>query len=136
MNIQNSLKAIVVALATSILSGCVSGPTQQQLTNADYGRDIEASECVRIAEQTISNGLKDPSSAIFRHSPCFKGYAGSVPLMGMGVAFGWLQTGQVNAKNSYGGYVGFRKYHALIKNGQVIRYCISDKDGLCLARGR
>lgn len=135
MNLQNSFKAIVAALATSILSGCSSAPTQQQLTNADYGRDTEASECVRITEQTISNGLKDPSSAMFRHSQCVKGYWSSVPIMGMGVAFGWLQAGQVNAKNSYGGYVGFRQYQALIKNGQVIRYCIYDKDGLCLPIG-
>lgn len=135
MNLQNSLKAIVIALVPSILSGCASGPTQQQLINADYGRDIEASECVRITEQAISSSLRDPSSAQFRHSPCIKGHWGSVPIKGMGVAFGWVQTGQVNGKNSYGGYVGFRQYQALIKNGQVIRYCIADNKGYCFPSG-
>lgn len=136
MNHRKSLKVLAVLFVTSLLGACASGPTQQQLASADYGRDIPASECAKIAEQVISNGLKDPSSAQFRHSPCFKGYWGSVPIMGMGVAFGWVQKGEVNGKNSFGGYVGFRPYSALIKNGQVLRYCISDKDGLCIPSGK
>jgi hypothetical protein len=47
-------------------------------------------------------------------------------------AFGYRQTGTVNAKNSYGGYAGFSSYQVLIKNGAVIRKGITNRDGLCL----
>ena len=119
-----------------LLAACASGPTQEQMSNANYGRDILAAECVSLAERTIANSLKDPSSAQFRNSQCFKGHWGSVPVLGMGVEFGWVQKGEVNGKNSYGGYVGFRPYQVLIKDGAVIRYCISDRDGICMPSGR
>jgi hypothetical protein len=32
----------------------------------------------------------------------------SVPVLGMEAAFGYLQKVEVNGKNSFGGYVGFR----------------------------
>ena len=120
----------------SLLTACASGPTQEQLSNADYGRDITAEECISVAERVIANSLKDPSSAQFRHANCFKGNWGSVPLFSMGIEFGWIQKGEVNGKNAYGGYVGFRGYQVLIKNGAIVRYCIFDSDGICIPTGR
>lgn len=121
--------------ALPFISACASGPTQEQLASADYGRDIPPAECVSVAERVIANSLKDPGAAQFKHSQCFKGHWGSVPILGMGVAFGWIQQGEVNGKNSYGGYVGFKSYQVLIKNGTAVRYCISDKDGICMPSG-
>ena len=118
------------------LAACASGPTQEQFSNANYGRDLSPIECVAVAEKVIANSLKDPGSAQFRHSQCFKGHWSSVPLLGMGVEFGWIQQGEVNGKNSYGGYVGFKPYQVLIKNGTAVRYCINDKDGICVPSGR
>lgn len=117
------------------LAGCASGPTQEQVNSANYGREIAAQECISLGERVIAGSLKDPAAAQFRNSGCSKGYWGSVPIMGLGVEFGWLQTGEVNGKNSYGGYVGFRPYQVLIRDGAVIRYCISDKDGICIPSG-
>ncbi len=98
---------------------------------ADYGRDMSADECVKVAERVIANTLKDPAAAQFRHSPCLKGAWGSAPLLGMKAAFGWMQRGEVNGKNSYGGYVGFKSYQALINDGVVVRYCVTDDNGAC-----
>lgn len=126
----------LMLVSLSFLAACASGPTQEQLTNANYGSDITGEECVSVAERLIANSLKDPSSAQFRHSPCFKGYWGSVPILGMGVEFGWIQSGEVNGKNSYGGYVGYRPYQMLIKNGEAIRYCVTDNEGICVVKGR
>lgn len=117
------------------LAACASGPTQEQLSGANYGRDIPAAECVAVAERVIADRLKDPGSAQFRNSQCFKGYWNSVPLLGMDVKFGWIQKGEVNGKHSYGGYVGFRPYQVLIRDGAAIRYCISDADGICMPAG-
>ena len=125
-----------ILVSLPFLAACASGPTQEQLSNANYGRDIPTAECVSVAERVIADSLKDPSSAQFRHSQCFRGYWGSAPILGMGIEFGWVQKGEVNGKNSYGGYVGFRPYQALIRDGAVIRYCVSDEDGVCMPSGR
>lgn len=119
-----------------LLAGCASAPTAEQLAKADYGRNMAAGECVAIAEQVVGARLRDPNSAQYRHSPCSQGYWTSVPLRGMGVAFGWFQEGQFNAKNAFGGYVGFRPYQVLIRDGAVVRYCISDDSGICMPIGR
>jgi len=97
---------------------------------------MSATECTAIAEKLIADTLKDPGSAQFRNGQCSKGHWGSVPVLGMGAVFGWLQKGEVNGKNSYGGYVGFRAYQVLIKNGVPVRYCMSGSDGICMPKGR
>jgi hypothetical protein len=118
------------------LAACAFGPTQEQSSRANYGRDIPAAECISLAERVVADTFKDPGSTQFRHSPCFKGYWKSIPTLNMGVEFGWIQQGEVNGKNPDGGYVGFRSYKVLIKDGAVIRYCISDKDRICTPTGR
>jgi len=55
---------------------------------------------IERAKSIVSRDLKDPSSAQFRDM-----YATS---RGMGDD---MVCGEVNAKNSYGGYVGFRKFY-------------------------
>jgi hypothetical protein len=120
-------------LMLPLLAACASGPTQEQIDSADYGKEMAPAECVAIAERLIADKLKDPSSAQFRSSSsCFKGHWGAAPIFGMKAEFGWVQTGEVNGKNAYGGYVGFRPYRVLMKNGRAIRYCTGDKDGLCM----
>lgn len=131
---RNIMKWPLLA-SLSFLTACASGPTHEQLYNANYGRDIPITECISVAERVISNSLKDPGSAQFRHFPCGKGYWGSVPILGMGIEFGWIQKGAVNGKNAYGGYVGFRPYQVLIRDGTALRYCINDKDGICMPIG-
>lgn len=108
-----AIRGIGLSSLLFVLLGCASAPTQEELLHADYGRDITAEECISIAERVIANTLKDPSSAQFRHATCSKDAWGSVPIKGMGVAFGWTQKGEVNAKNSFGGYVGFTRYQVL-----------------------
>ena len=127
------LPLLVIAI---MLSGCASAPTEEQLANADYGSYQSPEDCIRVAEEVIANSLKDPFSAIFRHSTCRTGYWSSVPIFGMPVAFGYTQSGTVNGKNSYGGYVGARSYRVLVKNGYAVRWCVADSDGLCMPSGR
>ncbi len=93
---------------------------------------MTASQCTQLVEQVLSYGLKDPSSAQFRHpTPCSQGWMSSVPIYGLKAAFGYYQEGQINGKNSFGGYVGFRTYRVLMRDGRVVRHCIADADGLC-----
>lgn len=114
-----------------MFSGCVSTLSTDDLANADYGSNLDYMDCKSIAESIVASNLKDPSSAQFRNSRCFKGYVRGILT---GTQFGWLQTGEVNGKNSFGGYVGFTSYQVLIRNGRVVTYCITDKNGLCLPK--
>ena len=127
-----NIRLIIGAYLLTVLSACATAPTKEQLATADYGRDLSSDECSKIAESFIANQLKDPASAQFRNETCEKGYWQSVPILGLPVAFGWLQQGEVNAKNSFGGYVGYSMYQVLIKNDSVLRYCITDSDGYCM----
>lgn len=129
-----SINAVVaVSISAVLLTGCASAPTRQQISTADYGSPMTPSRCLAVAENHIASLLKDPSSAQFRgETSCTKGWSGKAPLLGMKAVFGYVQTGQVNGKNSFGGYVGFRTYEVIMKNGQVIRSCIADPNGACL----
>lgn len=126
----------VFVLTSLLLCACAAAPTSVEMSNADYGQDMTPQDCVRVAEGIIANSLRDPGAAQFRHSPCQRGYWSSVPILGMPVAFGWFQRGEVNGKNAYGGYVGFRPYQVLMKDGAVVRYCIADQNGMCVPTGR
>ncbi len=49
--------------------------------------------------------LKDPDSAIYEGWLLWKAYLGSNPPV-----YGWESMVSVNAKNSFGGYTGFKNY--------------------------
>jgi len=57
-----------------------------------------------------------------------------------GGSYGWSSAGRFHHAqsqihrflNSFGGYVGFRPYHVLMRNGVVVVSCITDANGLCL----
>lgn len=130
---RTSISLPVVVVLSMVLAGCASAPTQQQIATADYGTPMTESQCLATAENHIAGLLKDPSSAQFRgETPCTKGWSGKAPLLGMAAVSGYVQTGQVNGKNSFGGYVGFRNYEVVMKNGRVMRSCIADQHGACL----
>lgn len=134
------MSSIKVAIGASMfavfLVGCASAPTQKQIANADYGTPMSSSECKSLAGRAIANQLKDPRSAQFRdEQSCFTGWMSSVPILGLKAVFGYLQKGEVNGKNSFGGYVGFRPFMVLMKNGVVIRSCIANENGICTPSG-
>lgn len=68
---------------------------------------------VQEAKQILADGLKDPDSVKFRNVKLFRA-TGSV-------------CGEYNAKNSYGGYVGYTPF-GVDKNGNVID--VPDTSGL------
>ena len=67
----------------------------------------------------MSMSLKDPATAQHKE--------GTRPFKGWGKVddgygpreFGWIFSGYVNAKNSYGGYGGFREYKMLWRDGRT-----------------
>ena len=111
---MKQIKWMIVLVALIVLVsqlGCAMGiprVTAEQIANADYGSrpDDYQSDIKKI----MSGHLKDPDSAKYNFScPPLKGYAfingDSKPPL-----FGYIIMVRVNAKNSFGGYVGEKNY--------------------------
>jgi len=52
--------------------------------------------------------LKDPMSAQYQFAVPTKGYMHDAPIAGGKIHYCWKVEAKINAKNSFGGYVGFR----------------------------
>lgn len=113
----------LVVLVVAALGGCATAvhPTMEQLSSADYG------ECPAHYMDAIhayfDSTLKDPASVQYRDITVpEKGYIQSrTALESTGqVTYGWLVNATINAKNSYGGYVGFRTYEFLFRGEQIV----------------
>lgn len=61
-------------------------------------KDMNAEEIIKLAQEGVIEELKDPDSANFRNEKVIQNETGM------------YVCGEVNAKNSYGGYVGFMPY--------------------------
>lgn len=107
-------KILLASLAVSItfLCGCVSNPTLSEVNNADYG-PMPSKELYegKIRSYQESN-LKDPDSAKYNFSEPHKGWC----KFNGEVNYGWIVDYTLNAKNSYGGYVGAKPQFSFIKN--------------------
>lgn len=118
----------ILSLSALSLTGCasVSPPTQQQIESASYGAlpdDYQAQ-----IKNTMSAMLKDPYSAQYTFLQPFKGYSQDgawAPSKG-GVTYGWVAPVMVNAKNSYGGYTGAKRYVFMFSNS--ILYDVTGND--------
>jgi hypothetical protein len=100
-----------------LISACATSPTSQQLLDADYGSFPENYKA--IIQDHMAKRLKDPMSAVYDYSamPIKMWYGGG--LAGT-FKFGWGLCTSINAKNGFGGYVGYRPYYFLIRNDSVI----------------
>lgn len=79
-----------------LLSLILSGSVAAAAPSSKQARDLDAAKVVAV-KTVIVNGLKDPDSAKFRN-----------------VKVKWdTVCGEVNAKNSFGGYVGYRRFYAI-----------------------
>jgi len=65
--------------------------------------------------------LKDPESARYKIEPPYRAYANQSPRDG-GVFLwhGYRVDFYINAKNSFGGYTGFKPYFAMFRDGKLV----------------
>ena len=117
------MKRLLVAvsfLMSALLVGCASGPpTADELAKADYGSPISQQEAQSKAQSFIEGVLKDPSSAQYKWGTVGQGWARSAPIEGGKLTFGYKLDAQINAKNSFGGYNGYKPYMFMFKNGSL-----------------
>ena len=114
-----------IASALLIFGGCASAPSEQQLATADYGappRDYE-----RVIHEYFDATLKDPASIQYKEvTEPRKDWVRDAPIAGYQMHYGWIVKATINAKNSYGGYVGFKTYSFLFRGEQIIETITPD----------
>lgn len=121
---------LCMAAVLAMLTGCAT-PTPEELSIADYGS--YPSNYERIIKNYLRSSLKDPDSAqlTFLNSPK-SGWNG----LG-GAKYGYIVCAQINGKNSFGAYVGYRPAYFMIKNDVVIDATLGDgKYGDAIAQGK
>jgi hypothetical protein len=102
-----------------LFTACLARPTAQQLAAADPGPYPE--NYGHLIREAFKPLLFDPFSAQYEFGTPEKGWTNR----GGQIRYGWYFPGQVNAKNRFGGYVGYKPFGAVIRDGQVIWYNIS-----------
>jgi len=103
---------------TLALAGCATYETPH-LTPADWGPAPSAASYEPAIKTYFEDLLKDPDSARFRFGPPLRAYQQYGALSGQAGKVKWvgyiLQV-NVNAKNSFGGYTGYKRYDVLLNN--------------------
>jgi hypothetical protein len=100
--------AFIGVLILTTGCGTITASTAE-INVADYGPRPENIEA-RV-KAVFKKSLKDPDSALYKFGEMRHGWYFSGILNGAEKVFGWVQIVEVNAKNSYGGYVGYRRHY-------------------------
>jgi hypothetical protein len=113
------MRTLLIVFLLASLSGCATAPSADVMAAADYGEYPQNYQA--IVKAYVSDSLKDPDSAqyTFLNFP-MRGYWGFG-----GAKFGYVTCVKINAKNSFGGYTGYRINYFMIKNGAIIDATIS-----------
>lgn len=121
-----SARVALIALcfsAVALFTGCQGtlGVAKDAATN-DYGKP-PTDPMAAVKAWAVIN-LKDPYSADIRLVPntgTQQGYLRSAPITGGKITLsGYLVECAINAKNSYGGFTGFKPYRFIVRDGVVV----------------
>lgn len=113
------MKKVLLMALPFLLAGCATAPSQVQLDQADYGTPFTHADDQQVVDY-IKSGLIDPYSAhidVENYYTCYR----NKPMWEGGYVFGYCIETVVNAKNSYGAYVGAKPMLYFWRNGQMVR---------------
>lgn len=121
MNLKISF--LIAILSMSVLTPVTTFAAEDKpisetvdLTNAEHGQFPENYEV--LIKEWASTNLKDPDSAKYtRISKPRKEYM----VVELKPFFGYSTCATINAKNSYGGYIGNRNFWFMIRDGKIVR---------------
>ena len=122
------IKTFGLACALALLAGCVTPPTQGEyeatVAKIGYGATLPDDWQDRV-KAFMETRLKDPISAQWKfETESFTSWAGASDRGGVLVSAGHVVTALLNAKNSYGAFIGFTRYRFMVRDGKVIAYQI------------
>lgn len=117
MNIFRVTASVLVCLCAASCATVVSYGVP-----GDFG--AEPADYASAVHTYFQQALKDPESAQFRqigepHQGDLEHWMGLVN-GGMKTNYGWIVDVTVNAKNSYGAYVGYRTYSFLFRGESIV----------------
>jgi hypothetical protein len=122
-------RRVVLFAGLVVCTGCVDArlirPIEQ---GADAGQPITEEQAVAKAKDYLATTLKDPGSAQYKWLGIRPASIGFIPLAFNKRVNGYVLSGLVNAKNSYGGYTGFKLYQFAFRNGLLIQIIPPDSE--------
>lgn len=92
-----------------VVCSCSMAPSREDLEQADFGTKPDEVTIQQVTRLAFDNILKDPFSAQYQYEPLRRGWMNFGCFAG-GLNYGWLFVMRVNAKNSFGGYVGWQRH--------------------------
>lgn len=117
------MRGILIAVLGLFATGCAvpygGGPSTEEFNKADFGSPPQNYE--QAIKNHMSNCLKDPFSAQYQFGQPEKAWYGKTGglLVSRDVRYGWGVLTRVNAKNSFGGYVGWRNYAFYFRDSKL-----------------
>lgn len=118
----NKSLCIFGAVIALLLGGCATQPplTQEQRTNpALYGKKPTPEYVEKVVMFGFSNLLKDPASASYRFNHAYTQRFAVWDDQENRYRFGYIAEFFINAKNSYGGYTGFKPHRMFFDQGKT-----------------
>jgi hypothetical protein len=120
---MHKVKTAVTGIAIALLVTACASAFQRPEPTADYGSPPQGYE--EAIKARFEQVLKDPESARYRFGRPVKAYTNEGLAYGGKVSWvGYLVDVQVNAKNSFGGYVGFKPYMVFFAGDRVVRHIV------------
>lgn len=108
------LAAVVATITVLGLAGCANVPSESALQQANFGDEPDRNhrDRIRVAFREL---LIDPSSARFKFGEPEQGWGRD----DNGFVYGWVVWTEVDSKNQFGAYTGWKTYKVLLRNGEV-----------------
>ena len=126
--------ALSLLVVTSFwLSSCSTQPEYRSIAQEEkiqgYGGPLTV-DYQAFIKKWFSTRLKDPYSAVYTFSQPQKGYQAKapVPFGPGGYWLGYRVDVMVNAKNSFGGYVGAKKYTFWFRDNQLLTISVPNDE--------
>lgn len=123
------MRLIVGIIVILFISGCATAPSAQDQLKAYYGP--QPTDAEQIIRSHMDHVLKDPMSATYRLQGWPKTMWVKPGLLAGPFKYGWGICAGINARNSFGGYVGEKMYFFLIQDDQVIHFQDASFTKLC-----
>jgi hypothetical protein len=80
---------------------------------------LSQEDAQRQAFEFLKRVLNDPDSASIDWSSVSPGWIREASFHGGGLKFGYVLNANINAKNSYGAYIGYKPYKFMFFNGTI-----------------
>lgn len=105
------IKPIFSIAFCAVAAGCAASP--ELVSQFSYPQNPPQVDVIKI-QVNMASYLKDPYSAQINFGAPYHAYLKKPLIAGGGMAwYGWAVDANINAKNSFGAYTGFRPYHVM-----------------------